>query len=362
MDAKELKVYLSEDADRVIKVLEYFDFHGFQTHHKTDEVRVSCALPDGDNTTSVNIYLNEYLNGIVFTRGNFKGDIFSIIEEFTGYEFKSIINNIQAILGISGSSEKHIDYSKQILDIGNFKYYYNRKKRQKEGVSNNVLHEPSKALMGYIPHPVADIVEEGISPKVCRQFGIHTDMNRGRILFPHYDWIEHDQIVGIQGRIIGMDDYTAKQLKIPKYWNYIDGYKKEYNLYGWSHNHKNINDNKMMIIFEGEKSVLKEATLTRGEGVSVAVGGHYLSDEHIKFIGKNTSLDTEVVIAFDNDIIKNKEKFEMLYQNIKPLLDIRKVTYIEDVFGKFLDEKDSPIDKKPSVWRALLSIRRKFEL
>lgn len=359
MDAKELKKYLSQDTDRVIKALEYFDFHDFSVH-MSDEERVSCALPDGDNETSVNIYMNEYLNGIVFSRGNFKGDIFSIIEEFTNYSFKQIVNNISGIFGLGGSSEKTIDYADYVLNIGNFKHYANINRRKKHKEGTNKLYDES-VLDNYTPYYVKELIEEGISPKVAKHFNVITDTKQERMLFPHYDWIEHDKIVGIQARKIGMDSYTLKQLGILKYYNYIKDYKKEYNLYGWSHNHENIKEANMMIIFEGEKSVLKESTFNYCKGIGVAVGGSNISETQVAFIINNTSTDTEIVIAFDNDLMTDEEKFNQLYENIKYLTLFRKVTYVKDFTNKLLDEKDSPVDKGRKIWRGLLSMRKKFE-
>ena len=72
--------------------------------------------------------------------------------------------------------------------------------------------------------------------KVIKQFNIGYSLKDERIIFPHYDWSETDKIVGIQGRITGIDDNVAKALGVPKYWNFINGYKKHLNLYGYAQN------------------------------------------------------------------------------------------------------------------------------
>lgn len=360
MEAKELKQYLSEDSDRVIKTLEYFNFHHFSVHTSNGEERVACALPDGDNEGSVNIYMNEYLNGVVWTRNSFKGDLFAIIEEFTDYSFKSIMNNIHALFGLDNSIKQDTDWSQKVLEIGNINHYINRKKKRKVIDNGGNVGYDKDILNKYAPYPVNELVQEGITTAVCKQFNVSTDVMSNRILFPHFDWVEHDKIVGIQGRIMNMDDFTAKQLGVSKYFNYLKGYKKEFNLYGWAQNHQNIEDKKMLIIFEGEKSVLKESTMNHGKGIGVAVGSHSISQTQSKFIIQNTSIDTEIVIAFDNDVIKDDEKFELIYQDVKELLVFRKVTYVTDITNRLLDKKDSPIDKGPKIWRALLSMRRGF--
>lgn len=355
MDAKAVKKYLSEEPERIIRSLEYFGFHSFNTFPE----RVTCALPDGDNDTSVNIYYDsEYLNGIVFTRNSFKSDLFGIIEEFTKYSFKEIINNIKAIFGLSGG--KHTkDYSKDILDIGNYNYYLSLKRNQSLHDIENDKYDLS-ILSSYAPYPHLELIQEGISGAVAKQFVIHTDMQDERMLFPHFDWNEHDKIVGIQGRKLAMDTYTARELGIPKYINYIKGYRKEANLYGWAQNHQNIIDKKEMIIFEGEKSVLKDSTFKRGIGNSVAVGNHYLSPQQIRFIARNTPDDTEIIIAFDKDIYTDSEKRAKLVENIQPLTLIRKVTCLENL-NKLLDDKDAPVDKGMKKYGILYDYRMELK-
>ena len=353
MDAKALKSYLSEDPERIIKVLDHFGFHSFNIY---DE-RVTSALPDGDNDTSVNVYFdNDYLNCVVWSRNAFKGDLFAVIEEFADVEFPTIIRDIRTLFNLSrGRFVK--DKSQDMLGIINYSHYAHLN-RVKKGVDleANKVHNKS-ILNDYAPYPHEELILEGISPRACTKFSIHTDMRSERLLFPHYDWNEHDKIVGIQGRKINMDTYTARALGVPKYLNYILGYRKESNLYGWAQNHQNIINKKELIIFEGEKSVLKDDTFKKGNGNDVSVGGHFLSRQHITFILRNTPPDTEVIIAFDNDIFSSLDKYEDLLKNIESLLMVRKVSIMKDIFNH-LDDKDSPTDKGYRFYKVLYDYRQ----
>lgn len=154
-----------------------------------------------------------------------------------------------------------------------------------------------------------------------------------------------------------MDTYTARALGVPKYLNYILGYRKESNLYGWAQNHQNIIDKKELIIFEGEKSVLKDDTFKKGNGNAVSVGSHFLSRQHITFILRNTPPDTEVIIAFDNDIFSSLDKYEDLLENIESLLMVRKVSIMKDIFNH-LGDKDSPADKGYRFYKVLYDYRQ----
>lgn len=353
MDAKDLKSYLSEDPERIIKTLEHFGFHSFNIY---DE-RVTSALPNGDNDTSVNVYYdNEYLNCVVWSRGAFKGDIFTVIEKFAEISFSIIMRDIHKLFGLKHTG--HVaNKSQEVLNIINYSHYIKLKKAQ-QGVDleTNKMYNDD-ILRGYAPYPHEELIQEGISFNACNKFSIHTDMEDERLLFPHYDWNEHNKIVGIQGRKINMDNYTAKALGIPKYINYIKGYKKESNLYGWSQNHQNIIDKKELIIFEGEKSVLKDDTFKRGLGNSVSVGNHFLSKQQIVFILRNTPPDAEIIIGFDNDIFSNLDKYDRMLENIESLIMVRKVSILKDIFNH-LDDKDAPVDKGYRFYKVLYDYRQ----
>lgn len=152
---------------------------------------------------------------------------------------------------------------------------------------------------------------------------------------------------------------------IPKYFNYIRGYQKTANLYGFSHSHAQVNEGKMLVVFEGEKSVLKQFTMTRNKGFSCSVGSHDLSDLQVQIILANTTTDTEIVIAFDRDVQDMKDKDgspigkEYLVRQCNKLSKYRRVSYVWDEYN-ILDKTSSPIDKGVKVWNHLLKYRRKL--
>lgn len=349
MEIKDIKKYLLQDRSRVEELLSYFGFHDF--NYPINE-QLRCALPDGGNNTSVSIFLNEHLYGTVFSRNNFKGDVFQIISEFCNRSNKEVFSITRTLFNLPGfkTSTKRYDI------VGDLRKY--RKKKEDRNRKHNELHEMS-ILNGYVMLSHSSIIEEGISPKVCRDFKICYDPQGDRIVFPHFDWEDSDKVVGLQARTV-IDAETAKLLGVNKYMNYIKGYKKEYNLYGYSHNKEYIKESKKMILFEGEKSVLKLNTFNRGVSSAVAVGGSYLSKEQIRFISRNTSIDTEIVFAFDNDIMTDKARLDDFLETIRPLAMIREVSYIKDPFnGRLLQGKDSPVDKGMTIWKVLFDYRVK---
>lgn len=350
IDIKAIKKYLLDDTSRIEELLEYFEFHGF--NYTSDSLR--CAVPDGDNTSSVAIYLTEYLSGVVFTRGSFTGDVFQIICHVTSRSLSDVLMVTRSLFGISSNGYKGKVKSIDILK--DMKKY--RKGKQLD--SENELYDES-VLRNLVMLPHEEIINEGIVPSVCNQFNVCYDPRDDRVIFPHYSWEFPDKIVGLQGRKVGMSNEDAKLLGIPKYINKIKGYKKLENLFGWNQAIENVRREKQIILFEGEKSVLKEFTAKRGVGISVALGGHIISDTHIKIIAQNTPLDTEVVLAFDRDVLDDPEEFKIMMGQAKKLNMFRKVSYIQDDFpvGRLLNEKDSPIDNGHRIFNYLFESRKR---
>ena len=346
MDIKDLKKYIF-DNNKIEYVLEYYKFHSIW--YTGDEIR--CAPPDGDNRTSVSIRQNETLFAMYYSDSTpFKGDLIGLIQKLLNTSFRDILIDIHAILGlsISGSRTK----SKRSDLLANVRKY----KKKNYVVKENKLHNEN-FLSQFAPFPHPDLYKEAILPKVANQFNISFDPKQNRLIFPHYDWVHHDKIVGVQGRATGLTTEQANTLGIPKYWNYIKGYRKSMNLFGWNHTYKNLEKSKKLILFEAEKSTLKHFSYLDGEGYAVSLGGHELSDQQVAFIIKNTPDDCEIIIAFDKDImVKDKE---YLIECAKRFSKYRKASYIYDKIdnGKILGEKDSPIDNGYLVFKYLMESR-----
>lgn len=342
MQARELKKYLVEDSDRVVELLEHFGFHDVWTGN--GEVR--CATPEGTNKTTVSVKLTDELYATSYdTELNYRGDIFGLIEAYQDTTFRNVMIKIHKLFNLkySGKESKKLDLLK---DIRKFKHGANTNREVE------IKKYDRSILDQFIRKPHASMIKEAISPLVLDKYDIMFDYRKDRIIFPHYDINETDMIVGIQGRTT-LNSELAKELNISKYWNYLKGYKKSMGLFGYHIAKNNINNSKMLIIFEGEKSVLKQATIERGNGYSVALGGHEISSFQKAFIVKETEPDVEIVIAFDKDIMESED---FLISQCKMFSKFRKVSYIYDKYG-ILGEKDSPIDKGYKRWDYLLRHR-----
>ena len=98
--------------------------------------------------------------------------------------------------------------------------------------------------------------------------------------------------------------------------------------------------------------------MSRGDGVSVALGGHSISEQQVDFILRKLPANGEVIIAFDHDVMtKEQEGEEYILNQAKKFSPFRKTSYIFDSYN-ILGEKDSPIDKGKVIWDHLLKWRK----
>lgn len=347
IQAKELKEYIIQDNERLYSILRATGFHNIW---QASDSEVRCATPDGDNETSVMIRLNEDLYTSMFSVG-YSGDLFGAIQKVQNTSFADTMVLIHNILGLATNGKKInyvVDPLSQLknLAMGGFD------NRPKE---NRKYTDAELGTFVQLPHK--SLIEEGVSPKVAKQFNVCFDPRKNRIIFPHYDWIDTDKIVGIKGRTTQTQD-EIDMTGTPKYWNYISGYRKTLNMYGYNVAKEYIPERSKIILFEGEKSVLKEFTFNRGKGCSVALGGHSISEEQVNFILKNIPLDCEVVLAFDKDVMTKEEEGEsFIIDEAQKFRPFREVSYIYDKYD-LLGKKDSPIDKGYKVWSYLMKYRK----
>lgn len=353
MQATELKRYLYEDVDRIYKSLEHFDFHEIW-QNSSEEIR--CALPGHENKTSVAVKLTPELFATSYSDDmDYRGDILGLFESVSGKDFAYVIRQLHRLFNLSfNGKSKKVDLLK-----GMRKY----KKGKSYSDFENEKYAPS-ILNKFVPLPHKSIIEEAISPSVCRQFNICFDPVTSRIIIPHFDWVDTDKVVGLVGRHTESNPEILKSLNITRYFNLISGYRKSSNLFAWSESKEFVDKHKKLVIFEAEKSVMKLATIEKGEGYAVSVGGHEISSAQVDFILKNTDTDTEIIIAFDKDIMikqaeqDNKNMLEGseddgdLVSVCRKFSKFRKTSYVFDNYG-LIEEKDSPIDRGVKRWRFL---------
>lgn len=354
MNAEQLKIFLAEDIERVEKLLELV---GCQHIWRTGgEIR--CATPDGTNATAVSVNLDNMYCHIYRSGESFSGDILALIQHFRKESFGQTVRYIKSIFGLSAGYKEE----KKVDPLSIFKQI-RKKNRVITDISELDIEKfDNKILDSYVIMPHIKLFHEGITTQTQELFKVGYSPLTDRIIFPHFSFDDINAIVGVTGRTL-RSQQEMEDFKIPKYFNFIKGYKKMYNLYGFSHAVQNLEESKMLVIFEAEKSTQKQFSMTRNKGYSCSVGGHELSDIQVQIILQNTPADTEVVIAFDKDVMLMKDDDgkdigeEHLINTCRKISKYRKASYIWDTYN-ILGEKDSPVDKGVKIWSHLLKYRK----
>ena len=200
---------------------------------------------------------------------------------------------------------------------------------------------------------------EGILPEVSRKNLIGYYAGGDQITIPHFD---------IDGRFVGLRGRFLAEEQANRYGKYMPlkiG-KQQYNhplsmnLYNLNNSKENIKRSGTAIVFEGEKSSLKMASLYGKENdISIAVCGSSLSAYHIKLL-KSLGVK-EVIVALDRQFQEiGDEEFKRLKTKLiylgKKYGNIIKLSVIFDK-DRITGYKASPIDEGPEKFERLLKER-----
>ena len=361
------KIILSND-DNVIQILEGLNCHSINFKKSTKGPQIRFALPDHKNATSGCVMLNDYLTCIVFNPDfDYKGDLIGFVKSLKKIEFADalvwVCNKLNICIDKVEDFFPSLPIVNDNLDCGILSVH----KEACRGLYNltssaELTSFEIKQTYNYVFAPHIALCKEGIGTDVQERFHIGYDLWSKRILFPHRFWNgKEDEYVGIIGRTTNP---LADELGIPKYYP-LESYPKRTNLYGLWENlraekptnipeefqklSRTIKDDKYIVIYEAEKSVLKRATWHDYTGV--ALMGHELHPEQISIINDLKDVH-EVIFALDNDIPESKLK------ELCSKIEVKKTSYILDR-NNFLGPKDSPADMNPYIFNELFKSRVK---
>lgn len=198
-------------------------------------------------------------------------------------------------------------------------------------------------------------INEGISEEVMKKFKIGYDPIKNAIVIPNYD--HKGRLVGVRGRFLNPD---SKAKYMPMIYNQkVLSHPTGKILYGLYQNKENIERLKVIVIFEGEKSVLKMEDFFPGNNMSVATSGKAISQDHIDALLKLEI--KEVILAYDKDYTTREEldnklnQYQDIVAKLKPYFN---VSIIMDYNNK-LQLKDSPADRGVETFSELLKYRVK---
>lgn len=330
MKSYELKDYIVKN-NKLIDVLEGIDCTNIKVYSK--EIRFStpiCPNPTANRIKKDTLKFRSFSND-----HEIYGDIFTLTMDIKNVSFNKSIRIIHKILGLKYigvfTKEKK---KRDILDLF---------KKAKSNYMRNEIDElkiyHEDIFKEYVKIPYIEWVKEGIMPNTQKIFGVGYSREKNRVCIPWRFWsgTENDY-TGLIGRTLN-EDYDI--LNIPKYFPLIS-FPKSLNLFGLQENYKDIQQKGEVIVFEAEKSVLK--SYSRLIKNTVALGGHELSDEHIRIL---LSLNVTIIFAMDNDMSE-----ELSINMCNRIKHLRKTGYIYDEY-KIAGDKASPIDKGLKVFNVL---------
>lgn len=199
--------------------------------------------------------------------------------------------------------------------------------------------------------------QEGISYETMEKYGIRYDPVDNCIIIPVYD--EESRLVGVRGRYLN-EDSDIKYRPI-KYNKKFLTFESSAVLYGLDKNKEKIKECGKVILFEGEKSVMKMDSIYGEKNISLSTFGQNICMQHILLLMKYGV--NEIILAYDSDFEPNaswdtkcalSKKYIKIADNLKKYF---RVSIIMD-WHKLLGYKDSPIDKGKEVFEALYEQRR----
>ena len=343
MDANEIKNNLSES-----DIYSFLQDLGGEPYKQGDSIisRTICHNLPHDGSHKL-YYNNDKKSWHCFTECSCSYDIFSLIEQVKGIEFKEAFKYVKEYFGYI-DNDSDIDYNDKI-DIS----FFDKFKKKEDKSTLPIVDE--KVLNVFHDSYHISWVKDYIKPSTMKKFGIKLDILNQRIIIPTRG--SNGDLIGIRARSLNkeMVDKGFKYMPL-KHNGVLYNFPMGSVLYGLYENMENIKRIKKIVLFEGEKSALALDSFYNGSGIGVAVGGSSFSSKQLDLI-KNLPIE-EVVIALDKEWEEVGSPLEKYYaEKIKKVFRDKldpycNVSVIHDMEG-LLEEKDSPTDKGFDTWQRL---------
>lgn len=202
-------------------------------------------------------------------------------------------------------------------------------------------------------------IEDGISIRTMKKYGIKFDIMNNQIIIPHYD--EDGALIGIRGRNLNKEMVDEGKKYMPIFY---DGKVLKHltgaNLYGLNMNKKMIEEYGVAILFESEKSVLQLDSMLPDQSVGLCISGSSLTNYQLEILKKMNI--REIVIGVDKEFVDPySEKAKIYAKKIEKVFRDKLAPYFTVSImwdtENLLNEKDSPTDQGLSVFNELFKNR-----
>ena len=341
MDVYNLKQIIL-DNDKIECILEDLNMH-----HISDKGEYwSCGMPDGDNPASTNIYKNEYLRTIAYTRdigdGREVTDLLDLIQFMKKIPFFKALSYVCTLLDIDYYGEEDVEVPKSLLFLQEIEDM-NSGMEDKEVEYKTKIRDKA-ILTYYLPYLNMLFKNDNISFATQKEFGIGYDDVSNRITIPIYN--ELGDLIGVKGRRFDVPTssiQTSSETKEDMGYKYLylERCNKSHVLYGLYKTYNHIIQNKLVYVGESEKFVMQ--LWSAGFYNAVALGGHKISKYQLILLQR---MGVDVCLCFDKDIIYRDEsgdKHDDIETECKKFESWVNVYYLLDK-DNLLNEKESPSD------------------
>jgi len=342
MNPVELKNYIKEDTDRVITILENLECHSIK---KSGIKAIQCGMPTRNSKTSVYVKLQNLSTSVFYPDSkSVKGDIFTLVMELKDLTFPKSIRYLHDLFKLKYTFYNK-DFNQDDSKPNVLKLYKQIRKQSNTSTQMELENVPDYILNRYDKISHMDFIKDNIVPSVMDKFDIRFSDEYNRILIPHFKW-DTGEVVGIFGRTV-LTDFDERG--VAKYMGVIP-YSKSNNLYGLSHNYKDIQEKGYVVVAEAEKSCLQACSF--GENTLVAVGCHDISPIQLKIL---LSLNVDIIIGFDKGVSQSH-----IDNTCAMFKGRRRTFYLNDIEG-LLNDKDSPTDSGRSIFNYLMNNKAQYK-
>lgn len=339
-------IYTKED---IKKILDYFNLDYEDTGGNLI-LPTYCHHPEGGGHKKLYVYFNE--DAVVFHCFTSCGSMSleKFIERYKDLSYYDAKRLIDEILDRSLNGFDHL-YKEEALENP-----FVRKKK-KVLKTNQVVND--SVLNSFYPISYGGWIEEGISYRTQKKFGIRFDIVHNSVIIPQLN--EDGKLVGIRRRALNESDIENNGKYKPIFAN-----NKWYNadtstiLYGLFENKENITKSKKAIVFEAEKSVMQLDTFYNGTAPAVALFGSSINGYQADLLRKLGV--EELIVALDKeyqDERSYKTYLKVLVKKFKKFQSFFTITFVLDNFNNsLLNYKDSPSDHGKETFEKLFRKRK----
>lgn len=277
-------------------------------------------------------------------------DIFGLIERiFSLSDFSDVVKKVKEIFNITGF-QTGFHKNEIVNTVSNLNPMSHIKTKTIDDIELKVFDR--RVLDTFYDGFPKAWEEEGINYNAVQEFGIKQDILNQRTIIPQFN---------IDGNLIGIRARNFSEKALERGFKYtpikVAGVDYRFNtgqnLYGLSVNKKNIDKYKYVVVFEGEKSVLKMNSWY-DDSTAVSINGSNFTEYHLALL-KSLNIE-KIFFAFDKEYHGNFEG-RRYYEKIRSIIQksrgvIGDVYLIWDVNG-LLEYKDAPVDQGKEVFETL---------